>query len=123
MRALILSRMSAALILTVLAAGVAVAQTPARPAPAAPAAPAVQVPQTAPQARLSFAPVVHKVTPAVVNVYATRVQQQPRNAFLEDPIFRRFFGGGGDSAAPRERVQRSLGSTVVSVSTLWYCSR
>jgi S1-C subfamily serine protease len=113
MRALILSRMSAALILTVLAAGVAVAQTPARPAPAAPAAPAVQVPQTAPQARLSFAPVVHKVTPAVVNVYATRVQQQPRNAFLEDPIFRRFFGGGGDSAAPRERVQRSLGSGVL----------
>ena len=113
MRALILSRMSAVLVLTVLAAGMAEAQTPARPATAAPAAPAVQVPQTAPQARLSFAPVVHRVTPAVVNVYATRVQQQPRNPFLEDPIFRRFFGGGDGGAAPRERVQRSLGSGVL----------
>jgi len=116
MRALILSPMSAALALALLAAGAAVAQTPARPAQPAPAvqpAPPVQVPQSAQQAKMSFAPVVHKVSPAVVNVYATRVQQQPRNSFLEDPIFRRFFGGGGGGAVPRERVQRSLGSGVI----------
>jgi Do/DeqQ family serine protease len=59
--------------------------------------------------RLSYAPVVQRVSPAVVNVYAAKVVQN-RNPLLEDPIFRRFFGvpGGG---APQ--VQRSLGSGVI----------
>ena len=34
-----------------------------------------------------------------------------RNPFMDDPFFRRFFGGGG--GMPREQVQRSLGSGVI----------
>jgi Do/DeqQ family serine protease len=58
--------------------------------------------------RLSYAPVVQHVAPAVVNVYAAKVVQN-RNPLFEDPIFRRFFGvpGGGN------QVQRALGSGVL----------
>ena len=58
---------------------------------------------------LSYAPVVQRVAPAVVNVYAAKMVTV-RNPLLDDPIFRRFFGmpgGGGD------QVQRSLGSGVL----------
>jgi Do/DeqQ family serine protease len=66
-------------------------------------------PQSPSQVRLSFAPVVKKVTPAVVNVYASRVETAPRNPLFDDPIFRRFFGGGGDES----RVSKALGSGVI----------
>ena len=66
-------------------------------------------PQNPAQVRLSFAPVVKKVTPAVVNVYASRVETAPRNPLFDDPIFRQFFGGGGDNS----RVSKSLGSGVI----------
>ncbi len=66
-------------------------------------------PQSPGQVRLSFAPVVKKVTPAVVNVYASRVETAPRNPLFDDPIFRRFFGGGGDDS----RVSKALGSGVI----------
>ncbi|HZL31251.1 MAG TPA: DegQ family serine endoprotease [Pseudolabrys sp.] len=61
------------------------------------------------EVRLSYAPVVQHVAPAVVNVYAAKTVQV-RNPLFEDPIFRRFFGvpGGG-----RSQVQRSLGSGVI----------
>ena len=59
--------------------------------------------------RLSYAPVVQRVAPAVVNVYAARMVRN-RNPLFDDPIFRRFFGvpGGGGS-----QLQRSLGSGVI----------
>jgi len=68
-----------------------------------------RVPTTAEELRLSFAPVVHRVAPAVVNVYAAKVVQN-RNPLFDDPIFRHFFGvpGGGGP-----QVQRSLGSGVI----------
>ena len=44
--------------------------------------------------RLSYAPVVQRVAPAVVNVYAAKVVQN-RNPLLDDPFFRRFFGVPG----------------------------
>lgn len=69
------------------------------------------VPKSAAEVKASFAPLVKQVSPAVVNVYATRKEKQQRNPFMDDPFFRRFFGGGDD--APRERVQRSLGSGVI----------
>ena len=47
--------------------------------------------------RLSYAPVVKQVAPAVVNVYAAKVVQN-RNPLFDDPIFRRFFGVPGDAA-------------------------
>src|SRR5215831_10558582 len=67
------------------------------------------VPGSATDLRLSYAPVVRRVAPAVVNVYAAKVVEN-RNPFLDDPIFRRFFGGPD---GPREQVQRSLGSGVI----------
>ena len=70
-----------------------------------------QVPQSAAQMKMSFAPLVHRVTPAVVNVYASRVEKQQPNPLMDDPFFRRFFGGG--NSMPRERVQKSLGSGVI----------
>src|SRR5215831_2837318 len=64
---------------------------------------------TGPELKLSFAPIVQSVTPAVVNVYAAKVVEN-RNPLFDDPLFRRFFGS---SDMPRERVQRSLGSGVI----------
>jgi Do/DeqQ family serine protease len=61
---------------------------------------------------LSFAPIVKRVAPAVVNVYASRTVRQRVSPFFSDPFFRRFFGDGG--VGPRsQRVQRSLGSGVI----------
>jgi Do/DeqQ family serine protease len=67
-----------------------------------------QVPTSTGQLQLSFAPVVKRVAPAVVNVYAQHVVQNT-NPFMADPFFRQFFGGG----MPREQVERSLGSGVL----------
>ncbi len=67
-------------------------------------------PQSSAQVRLSFAPVVKKVSPAVVNVYASRVETMPQNPLFDDPIFRRFFGG---RESEDQRVQKALGSGVL----------
>jgi Do/DeqQ family serine protease len=67
-----------------------------------------RLPQSAAEMKLSFSPVVRRVSPAVVNVYAARVVEN-RNPLMDDPVFRRFFGQG----IPREQVQRSLGSGVI----------
>jgi Do/DeqQ family serine protease len=72
-----------------------------------------RVPNSAAEVQLSYAPVVHRVAPAVVNVYAARVVEN-RNPLFDDPFFRQFFGGGG---MPREQVQRSLGSGVIIDAT------
>jgi Do/DeqQ family serine protease len=66
---------------------------------------------TASELRLSYAPVVQRVAPAVVNVYAAKVVQN-RNPLFDDPIFRQFFGAPGGGIG-RPQVQRSLGSGVI----------
>jgi S1-C subfamily serine protease len=63
------------------------------------------VPQSPAQVQLSFAPVVSKVAPAVVNVYARRVVRQ-----AVDPFFQQFFGAN----PMRSRVEQSLGSGAVT---------
>ena len=73
---------------------------------------AQQAPQSADQVRLSFAPLVKAVSPAVVNIYARRRVQQNLGPF-NDPFFRRFFGEEFLRALPQERVQNSLGSGVI----------
>ena len=60
--------------------------------------------------RLSYAPVVRQVAPAVVNVYAAKVVRN-RNPLFDDPIFRQFFGDQGPGGGAQ--VQRSLGSGVI----------
>ncbi len=59
------------------------------------------VPPSAATMKMSFAPIVRRVAPAVVNVYSKRVVRQQ-----VDPFWAMFNGGG----MPRERVEQSLGS-------------
>jgi Do/DeqQ family serine protease len=64
----------------------------------------------------SFAPVVERVAPSVVSIYSTKtVRGRVLNPFLEDPVLRRFFGGGEESEARprRPRQEQSLGSGLV----------
>jgi Do/DeqQ family serine protease len=68
-----------------------------------------RVPVSPAEIKLSYAPIVQRVQPAVVNVYAAKVIQN-RNPLLDDPIFRRFFGTPGQQP---EQMQRSLGSGVM----------
>jgi Do/DeqQ family serine protease len=93
---MMLTRFLAALVVTMLVAAPSLAQDR-------------RVPNSAAELRLSYAPIVQRVTPAVVNVYAAKMVQN-HNPFLDDPIFRRFFGIPGGQ---QEQMQRSLGSGVM----------
>jgi serine protease DegQ len=57
----------------------------------------------------SLAPMLEKVTPAVVNI-STRTRVTLRDPYFDDPMFRQFFGL---PSSPRERVEQSLGSGVI----------
>ena len=70
-----------------------------------------RVPSSTAEVRLSYAAVVQKAAPAVVNVYAARTVTT-RNPLFEDPFFRRFFGAPG-MPGPNEQQQRSLGSGAI----------
>lgn len=69
------------------------------------------------EARLStsFSPVVKRVAPSVVNIYSTRKSraQTFMHPFLDDPLFRRFFGDPGEGSRTPSRKTQSLGSGVV----------
>ena len=58
----------------------------------------------------SLAPVLEKVTPAVVNIATRSMVQQHENPLLQDPFFRRFFQLPN---TPRKRSTQSLGSGVI----------
>ena len=66
---------------------------------------------------ISYAPVVKKVSPSVVNIFSTRtLRMRSWNPFADDPLLRRFFGG--DDPDPRNgrqstRQQTGLGSGVI----------
>src|SRR5579871_6040550 len=68
------------------------------------------VPQSMSQVQLTFAPIVRRVAPAVVNVYARSVVQAQVNPLFNDPLFQHFFGF---SPQFRQRMQQSLGSGVI----------
>jgi serine protease Do len=63
--------------------------------------------------RISFASAVERVSPAVVNIYATKVVREPgTRSLFNDPLFDALFGNG--FAGPmRKRVEKSLGSGVI----------
>jgi Do/DeqQ family serine protease len=71
-----------------------------------------QVPRSAGEITLSFAPVVERTAPAVVNIYAKRMVRQRANPLLDDPFFRRFFGGAFGGRQQQREVP-SLGSGVI----------
>jgi Do/DeqQ family serine protease len=63
----------------------------------------------------SFADIIEKASPAVVEISMTRIikasEQQSNNPFLSDPFFRQFFGGQG--LRPRDQREEGLGSGVI----------
>ncbi|HEX6001972.1 MAG TPA: Do family serine endopeptidase [Hyphomicrobiaceae bacterium] len=69
-----------------------------------------EVPPSREAAQYSFAAIVKRTAPAVVNVYV-RGRARIVSPFANDPIFRRFFGE--PYGMPQERVQSSLGSGVI----------
>lgn len=77
---------------------------------------------------VTFAPVVKRTAPAVVNISSTKVikaemqnqrrgrrgQQQQQNPLFDDPFFRQFFGDNSPfNQVPRDRRESALGSGVV----------
>lgn len=64
--------------------------------------------------QLSYAPLVRRTAPAVVNIYARKVVRRTfRSPLFNDPFFRRFFGDVLPPGARRERIENSLGSGVI----------
>jgi serine protease Do len=92
----------------------------ARARSAAPANPPATLkladPNEAPS-RNTFAPVVKKVLPAVVNISSSKVVKTPAGygQMPMDPMFRQFFGDqfGRGNRAPRQEREQSLGSGVI----------
>lgn len=63
---------------------------------------------------VSFAPVVKRAMPAVVNISSSKVvKEQAPQGFFDDPFFRQFFGGRVPQQQPRSERATSLGSGVV----------
>ena len=72
------------------------------------------LPASRAEIELSYAPLVKRVAPAVVNVFSRRaVRTARRSPFFDDPFFRRFFGEDFPFGRPRRRMQSSLGSGVI----------
>jgi serine protease Do len=68
------------------------------------------------KAATSFAPVLKKVAPSVVNIYSTMIiRDRPRqNPFFDDPFLRQFFGDRfSDQSQPREHKEQGLGSGII----------
>src|ERR1700722_2128038 len=66
----------------------------------------------------SFAPIVKKAAPSVVNIYSSHViHYRQYNPFLNDPLLRQFFGDRGDDQGSdnhrRTRREQILGSGVI----------
>ncbi len=59
----------------------------------------------------SYSDAVKQASPAVVNIYTSKIIEQRAHPLLQDPAFRQFFGYNG---VPRQqRLQSSLGSGVI----------
>lgn len=60
---------------------------------------------------VSYASAVEKTATSVVNIYTAKIVTERPNPLQDDPFFKRFFGDS--SAAPRKRLETSLGSGVI----------
>lgn len=72
-------------------------------------------PQSSQQITLSFAPLVKKAKPAVVNIYTKKkVKVRSLSLFGNDAIFQHFFGNNNPfGSMTKQRVENSLGSGVI----------
>ncbi|WP_339779460.1 DegQ family serine endoprotease [uncultured Thalassospira sp.] len=75
-----------------------------------------RLPTSDAEIKMSFSPLVKQTAPSVVNIFTKKVvTSRPANPFMNDPFFSQFFGNrfGGAFGAPRQRIERSLGSGVI----------
>ena len=86
------------------------------PLPSSAAETNARIPTSREGVTLTFAPVVKKTAPSVVNIYTRKVIRSQTPALFDDPFFRQFFGQGF-GGFPRERVEKSLGSGVIVKSS------
>jgi serine protease DegQ len=70
------------------------------------AVPLLEAPANAP-VQGSYRDAAKRAMPAVVNIFTTKATRQPNQPFMDDPLFRKFFG------EQQEEKQFSLGSGVV----------
>ncbi|WP_026075584.1 Do family serine endopeptidase [Noviherbaspirillum massiliense] len=68
--------------------------------------PLLEAPASAAPAQDSYRNAAQRSMPAVVNIYTTKGMKEPNHPFMDDPLFRRFFG-------EQDERQYSLGSGVV----------
>ena len=74
---------------------------------------AKDIPETRKEIQLSFAPLVNRTGPAVVNIFArTQRMERVKSPLFADPFFEQFFGNLFERR-PRMRNHQSLGSGVV----------
>jgi Do/DeqQ family serine protease len=73
----------------------------------------VKVPDSQAEITLSFAPVVKRAAPAVVNIYTRKVVERSYSPFAGDPFFERLFGDIFPGTQTRRRIENSLGSGVI----------
>lgn len=72
------------------------------------------VPQSRQQVEFSYAPLVAKAAPAVVNIYTRKVVRSRQiSPLFNDPFFQRFFGQVPGLSSGKKRIQNSLGSGVI----------
>lgn len=71
-----------------------------------------KVPESRQQVTLSYAPLVKKVSPAVVNIYTKRLVTRRVSPFGGDPFFEQFFGRGF-GGLNRQQVESSLGTGLI----------
>lgn len=69
--------------------------------------PMLEAPANAMAIQASYREAAKRAMPAVVNIFTTKGARQPKTPFMDDPLFRRFFGD------QQEERQFSLGSGVV----------
>ncbi len=67
-------------------------------------------PDSPPLAVASFSDAARKAMPAVVNIFTSQQVKRPRHPFMDDPVFRYFFG---DQADPGPQRREGLGSGVI----------
>ncbi len=86
---------------------------PLRPGPASGSRPEVQARASAREAvggAISYSTAARRAMPAVVNIFTSKEVKKRRPPFMDDPVFRRFFGDAGEADTQRSS---SLGSGVI----------
>ena len=72
------------------------------------------LPESKQQVEISFAPLVKKTAPAVVNIYTKRtVSKKVQNPFMADPLFAPFFRNDVFGGQLKQQVEDALGSGVI----------